>query len=282
MPVGEKESIGSALFMPMEVNGRVIGACSIQSGGRNLYQETQIEFLKALLPYLSIALNNAMYSLRLEKEVKIRIEAQKNLEETNRELEETNRKLEEANRKLEQLSLMDGLTQIGNRRDFEHRVMQLFERSSSEKLNIGILMLDIDNFKKYNDTYGHLEGDEALKAVARVIRRNLERVEGLSARFGGEEFIGACIGLDFKEMEALANQIRSDVFELNIEHRESPLQRLTVSVGVAFADLADSSWKSALMRWADVCLYQAKTGGKNQVVVVKRVEEREEVPNVFP
>ncbi len=121
LPVGEKESIGSALFMPMEVNGRVIGACSIQSGGRNLYQETQIEFLKALLPYLSIALNNAMYSLRLEKEVKIRIEAQKNLEETNRELEETNRKLEEANRKLEQLSLMDGLTQIGNRRDFEHR-----------------------------------------------------------------------------------------------------------------------------------------------------------------
>lgn len=279
--LGEGKTIHSAIFMPMEVDGEVIGVCSIQGGGKHLYQEEHIEFLKELLPYLSIALNNAMYSFRLQKEMEIRKETQRHLEEANRKLEEANRKLEEANRKLERLSLLDGLTQIGNRRDFEHRVMKLFERSSSEKLNIGILMLDIDNFKKYNDTYGHLEGDEALKAVAKVIRRNFERVEGLSARFGGEEFIGACIGLDFKEMEELADRIRRDVFELNIEHRESSLQRLTVSVGVAFADLADSSWKSTLMRWADVCLYRAKNEGKNRVVV-KRVEEREQVPNVFP
>ena len=264
--LGEGKTIHSVIFMPMEVDDEVIGVCSIQGGSKHLYREEHIEFLKELLPYLSIALNNAMYSFRLQKEMETR--------------KETQQYLEEANQKLERLSSLDGLTQIGNRRDFEHRVMALFEHSSSENLNIGILMLDVDNFKKYNDTYGHLEGDEALKAVARVIRRNFERVEGLSARFGGEEFIGACIGLDFKEMEALANQIRSDVFELNIEHRESPLQRLTVSVGVAFADLADSSWKSALMRWADVCLYQAKTGGKNQVVV-KRVEANEEAPNAF-
>lgn len=255
------------------MNGEVIGVCSLQSSGKNLYREEHIAFLKELLPYLSIALNNAMYSLRLQKEMETRMETQRNLEEANR-------KLAKANQKLEHLSLMDGLTQISNRRDFEHRVMELFERSFSEKLSVGIIMLDIDNFKKYNDTYGHLEGDEALKAVAHVIQRDLERVEGLSARFGGEEFIGACIGLDFKAMEELAECIRNDVVELNIEHRESALRRLTVSVGVAFAELTDSSWKSTLMRWADVCLYRAKTGGKNRVVM-KLVEGDEEVPNTL-
>lgn len=272
LTVGEGKDVHSAIFMPMEVDGRVIGVCSLQSGGKDLYREEHIEFLKALLPYLSIAMNNAMHSLQLKKEMEVRLEAQK-------KLEEANRKLEEANRKLERLSLMDGLTRIGNRRDFEARIIELLEDSSARNESVAVIMLDIDNFKKYNDTYGHLQGDEALKNVAQVIRDNLDRVQGLSARFGGEEFIGACAGRDADEVKQLADKIRKDVYDRNIEHRDAELQRLTVSVGIAFAEKADASWKSMLMRWADISLYRAKTEGKNRTVV-KRVEADERIPGM--
>lgn len=254
----------SALYMPLKVEEKFIGACSIQNNQANVYSEKEILFLKELLPYLSIALNNAIRSWTLEKEIQSHLETQE--------------ELKAANSKLERLSSLDGLTQISNRRDFEFRILGLLEESQDNDAEIAVFMFDIDNFKLFNDTYGHLEGDEALKSVAHIVRENLDTVDGLSARFGGEEFIGACTGLTREEVEALGEQIRSDVFDMEIENKMAPLGQLSVSVGIAFSQALDVSHKSSIMRWADISLYQAKNTGKNKVVL-KEVGPDDEAPS---
>lgn len=260
--VGDSDT-QSAIFMPLSLGEQLIGVCSIQDTRENIYTEKDIEFLEELLPYLSIATNNAIRSWTLETEIRSHLDTQ--------------RQLQSANQKLERLSSLDGLTQISNRRDFEFRILGLLHASSERNLNIAVLMFDIDNFKLYNDTYGHLEGDEALKKVAHIVRNNLDKVDGLSARFGGEEFIGACIGLDSNQIAALAEQIRHDVFALAIENKKAPLGQLSVSIGIAVANGLSEEYKSNIMRWADISLYQAKNTGKNKVVV-KEIDSNDEPP----
>lgn len=253
----------SAIYMPLIVDGTVIGVCSIQDLRPCVYEEEHIRFLEQLLPYLSISLNNAVRSDIMEQEIRFRMEAQE--------------ELEDANVKLERLSSLDSLTQINNRRTFENRVLDLIRKTRERAESFAIFMLDIDNFKKYNDTYGHFSGDEMLKIVAREVSENLDRVGGLSARFGGEEFIAACGGLSQEEVMAVGEAIRKSVWEKNIEHEKSELGRLTVSVGISYSDTADVSQKSLLMRWADACLYEAKKTGKNRVVL-RSVEPGEDPP----
>lgn len=119
-----------------------------------------------------------------------------------------------------------------------------------------------------------MEGDEVLKQVARVFRKNMDEESGLSARFGGEEFIGACLGLSLTESEDLGNRIRRDIYNLGIEHGKSETGVVTVSVGVSVALSADEYNKSCMMRVADECLYQAKNTGKNKVII-KRIDNKD-------
>lgn len=257
------EGARSIILLPLNVGNEVIGVLSIQHQQEGLYTEKDLKFLEELVPYLSIALNNAIRSWMLEREIRSHLETQV--------------ELRAANQQLSRLSSLDGLTQISNRRDFEFRIIDLLDAAKENHWPLSVFMFDIDNFKMYNDTYGHLEGDEALKKVAQVIRYNLDQADGISARFGGEEFIGACVGLDAKEIEQLAENIRRDVYELAIENRFAPLRQLSVSVGVAMVWPKESTQKSGIMRWADASLYQAKNTGKNKVVV-KLVQEGEEPP----
>ncbi|MDO5063140.1 MAG: sensor domain-containing diguanylate cyclase [Peptostreptococcaceae bacterium] len=243
----------SVIYMPLQVGNETIGAFSIQNQEEGVYTSKHIEFLEEIQPYLSIALNNAVRSWTLEHEIELH--------------QKTQEALKRANEKLSRLSSLDGLTQISNRRDFEHRMMELLRISQEKKLPIAVYMIDIDNFKIYNDTYGHLEGDEVLKKVAQIVRAKLDQVGGLSARFGGEEFIGASIGSDAEQSIALAEEIRREIFDLAIENRLAPSRQISVSIGVAVSYGLDLSQKSILVRWADVSLYQAKHSGKNKVVL---------------
>ncbi|MDO4799438.1 MAG: sensor domain-containing diguanylate cyclase [Bacillota bacterium] len=250
-------NVHSLVFMPLMIEDKVIGICSLQDVALNVYNEKRVEFLEGLQPYLAIALNNAMRSWHLEREI--------------RSHKKTQAKLEEVNRRLELLSSLDGLTQISNRRDFEMKFIRLIQRAHHAREPVCVFMLDIDNFKLYNDTYGHLEGDEALKQIAQVIRRNLDHCGGLSARFGGEEFIGACRGLDAAAAKRLAERIRQDVYDLKIPNEKAPLKILTISTGVAVSHTVDEGQKSRLMRVADESLYQAKDAGKNCVILKELV-----------
>lgn len=251
-PVGTA-SVRSAVFMPLGIEGEVIGVYSLQDAAINSYTAADLEFLERLKPYLSIALNNAVRSWKLEEEIRTRMGVQE--------------RLEEANRKLQRLSSLDGLTQVSNRRDFEQRILKLLQSASEKRQSVAIFMFDIDHFKEYNDTYGHLKGDEVLKRVAETVRRNLDSVDGLSARFGGEEFIGACAGLSVEENRRLAEKICKEVRELEIEHSATSLGILTLSIGVSVGEGAVLSNKSILMRSADGALYEAKNTGKNRASV---------------
>lgn len=259
-----KDATESAIFTPLMVGDEVVAVCSLQHHTANAYDASHRSFLEELIPYLAIAVNNANKSTELENEINSH--------------KKTHEHLMSANARLEMLSAIDGLTQILNRRDFETRVLSMLEESVRTEKPITILMFDLDYFKTFNDTYGHLEGDEALKSVARIIRRRLDEVNGLSARFGGEEFVAACLGLNEEESIRLANNIREDLYCQNIRHDKSPIGRLTISIGIAISTDNAQVAKSDIMRWADISLYKAKNTGKNKAVV-KMVVEGEEIPS---
>lgn len=242
----------SAVYLPLVVNQNVIGVYTLQHRGKNVYND-KLEFLEDLSPYMSIALNNAIRSWTLEKEIESHIVTQN--------------KLKEANYNLEKLSLVDSLTHISSRRYFEKKILDMLKDSEEKQATLTMLMIDIDDFKIYNDTYGHLEGDKALQAVASVFRREMEKVGGLSARFGGEEFVGACFNLSLEESAELGEAIRQGVFDLKMENRRTECGRLTVSIGLAFGIGLTRNDKSAMMRTADNMLYKAKSRGKNKMMI---------------
>lgn len=242
----------SAVYLPLLVEDRVIGVYTLQHRDRGVYRD-KLDFLQDLGPYVAIALNNAMKSWSLEKEIESHIVTQ--------------HKLQSANRSLEKISQRDGLTHINSRRFFEKKIMEMLAQAGEEGKSLTTLMIDIDDFKLYNDSYGHLEGDKALIAVARVFKVEMEKMGGLSARFGGEEFVGACQGLSYEQSYELAERIRRGVFELNIDHRASKFGRLSVSVGLSFGTAISVDDKSSLLKLADEMLYKAKRDGKNQVAI---------------
>jgi diguanylate cyclase (GGDEF)-like protein len=180
---------------------------------------------------------------------------------------ERTRQLEEANRGLERLSLLDPLTGIANRRHFE-RVLE-FERKRSDRTgaSLGLLMIDIDNFKAYNDELGHVAGDACLKMVVEALAGAMRGAGDLLARYGGEEFAVVMPGADLEGALSLAERLRLRVEELEIPGpAPSDSRRVTISVGVAATPDARGTSAEALVAAADRALYEAKQAGRNRVV----------------
>lgn len=247
------DEIKAGIFIPLRIGEQLVGVMAVKSKEKGTYNYDHIMLLEGLVPYLSIALNNAIYSEKLEREIKAHLETQA--------------ELRKANDKLEALSSMDGLTRISNRRDFETKIRKLISNADEKNESVAVIMVDIDNFKLYNDNYGHLAGDEALKVVAQVIRENLDRVDGLSARFGGEEFVCACSGLSLEQITELAEKLCKDVYAKGIEHIKVKTGIMSISVGVAITKNCNVNRKSELMKQADISLYEAKNTGKNRAIV---------------
>lgn len=258
----DEEGMKSALFIPLSIGDKVIGAYSVQSRHEKSYSQDTLLFLRELRPYLVIALNNAIHSQKLQNEII------KN--------KETQAKLKKANDMLSKIAGLDALTQISNRREFTEKFHELRKRAAELSQTISVFMFDIDDFKKYNDTYGHFEGDEALKKAARIINSNIIARGGIAARFGGEEFISACIGLTANENFELGDKIRTEIFSLGIENIDTKLGILSISVGIAIAKPGVIITKSEIMSLADEMLYEAKKTGKNKVVIRTFNNEKDE------
>ncbi|MCA1743706.1 MAG: diguanylate cyclase [Desulfonatronovibrio sp.] len=168
---------------------------------------------------------------------------------------------------LEKLSMYDGLTDIPNRRFFEESLEREWRRSKRLSKPLSILMMDIDNFKPYNDNYGHGAGDDCLRSVARTLKNTLVRPTDLIARYGGEEFVALLPDTDHQGALHVAQELCSAVQNLAIKHDYSPTASVvTMSVGAA-AYSSDNSVESRekLLKMADQALYQAKENGRNQV-----------------
>lgn len=189
------------------------------------------------------------------------------LMEKNRELDRANKELEEKRNELLQLSRTDGLTGLINRRHFEERLESEFARSERYRAPLSCFLLDIDHFKKVNDTWGHPFGDVVLREVAGVARRALRDVDVL-ARYGGEELVALLPETSPEEAWRAAERVRMGVeaMRLTAQTEEGPTTvRCTASIGVSTFPSESVGTAEALVQAADDCLYAAKEGGRNQV-----------------
>ena len=178
------------------------------------------------------------------------------------------RDMNRLNRKLEDMSNQDGLTGIPNRRRMDYLLEQEWRRAIRDRSAIGALMIDIDYFKPYNDTYGHGAGDECLKEVAVLLHSAVNRPADLVARYGGEEFLALLPQIDLPGLETVGEKMRRIISDQKIIHGTSATaDHVTISLGgvVMNAPEAGSSWKE-MLDMADQMLYKAKQAGRNRVV----------------
>ena len=188
-------------------------------------------------------------------------------DEAYRALHESQRKLIEINHELQKLTNVDGLTGLSNRRYFNDYSGPQWKLAIRENAPISILMIDVDNFKKYNDTYGHLAGDEVLKSVGAAMLRSFVRPTDLPARFGGEEFVVLLPATPREALTTLGDRVRANVEELKIPHAASGVcGHVTISVGGAATIPKPEDTLPGLIEAADQALYEAKKSGKNRVV----------------
>lgn len=175
--------------------------------------------------------------------------------------------LEKANAGLKTMALRDGLTDLANRRAFNETLEEELHRARRDRKPVSLIMLDVDFFKKFNDNYGHVAGDECLRAVARAVGGSVGRGEDLAARYGGEEFAVIMPGTDTVGALRVAEAVRAAVMALGIPHAAGAIDVVTVSVGVAtvYPGTEREADSSALIRKADALLYQAKSTGRNRV-----------------
>ena len=184
----------------------------------------------------------------------------------------TNYKLEKLNKELEELSNRDPMTKAYNRRYFADISKKMLNLSVRNKKNISLIILDIDHFKKINDTYGHSVGDDVIILLAKTLESCI-RESDISARFGGEEFVILFNNCDLEYTYKLAEGIRKIIERLEVTTDEGKL-KFTVSIGVAQYDtLEDNMSIENTLKRADDCLYDAKKNGRNQVVKHNVVRE---------
>ncbi|MEW9701488.1 diguanylate cyclase [Paenibacillus sp. SI8] len=182
------------------------------------------------------------------------------------ELAQTNGMLEALNGQLREWSITDGLTNIYNRRHLDNELIQQFAKCQAEKAPIALLLIDIDYFKLYNDTYGHQQGDQCLREVARALTSTLLTSRGLLARYGGEEFGVLLFGSHETDLVAIAQALCDAVKRLNIPHTGSKAADcVTVSIGGDSVIPEQGMKADELVALADKHLYEAKTRGRNQV-----------------
>ncbi len=201
-------------------------------------------------------------------ELRARVRSALRLKEEMDQRKARERELEALTRKLEQLSNQDGLTGVPNRRCFEEVFRKEWLRSRRDGTPLSALMIDIDCFKNYNDTYGHLQGDLCLREVAGCIMAALKRPGDFAARYGGEEFVALLPGTDLAGALSIAGIIRSNVRAAAIAHASSTVADIvTVSIGISGAVPNMDLEPAALLAASDAALYQAKTSGRNRVEV---------------
>lgn len=170
---------------------------------------------------------------------------------------------------LHQISTIDGLTGIANRRHFDTFLHQEWQRAQRSDHAISVIFIDIDHFKEFNDHYGHVAGDDTLRAIAEALTRVVHRASDLVARYGGEEFVCVLPGTDLEGAELVAERIQKEIRDLDIAHEHSTRSgRVTASFGVASSKPAHGgSSCEALLAQADGQLYRAKRQGRDQVAV---------------
>ncbi|CAK0762720.1 hypothetical protein CCP3SC15_2920004 [Gammaproteobacteria bacterium] len=167
---------------------------------------------------------------------------------------------------MRRFAVIDGLTGITNRRGFEEAFDREWRRSRRNRSQLSLIVADIDHFKAYNDHYGHVAGDECLRAVTGVFRGRMNHPGDLVARYGGEELVCLLPDTDSATARQVAQSILTDLVTLAVRHEASPVAPVvTVSAGIATAVADAATDRNDLLALADCRLYEAKNSGRNRV-----------------
>ena len=211
--------------------------------------------------FASITIAVALYGLRAAL-------LQSKYLRSQQDLASSSRALVDAVDRLQDISIRDGLTGIYNRRHFDDVLLSEWKRSIRTQKPLSLLLIDVDNFKKLNDRYGHPEGDECLRKIAEQLSKILRRSTDTLARYGGEEFVAILPETTRESAQSIADAMRISVEELKIKNEVSKAARVvTVSIGVCSENAMLSRPAEELLNAADAALYRAKKQGRNRVQV---------------
>lgn len=210
---------------------------------------------------LSVELSDELVQLNSDLETKV--------EQRTMQIQQSNRQLEELNDKLKKMALVDGLTNIPNRRQFDEYFEEQYNICSTENRSLSLLFLDIDYFKKYNDYYGHQKGDECLKMVAKELNDHVtELPEGIVSRYGGEEFVCVLPSTTEGNPELFAQELNHRIEHLQLPHEKSLVSNyVTVSIGLTTVIPSTTIERKDIIKQADHALYQAKVAGRNRIAI---------------
>jgi diguanylate cyclase (GGDEF)-like protein len=244
MGAGEAAHTPVSLTVPIRSRGEVLGVLQLESATEDVFTPATVLAFEAFADQIGGAIRFASLTGQLETKT--------------RALEEANAHLARAIETLHLISTRDGLTGVPNRRHFDETLAREWRRAARSQRPLSLLMLDIDYFKRLNDTAGHQAGDDCLRAVATMLSESLQRAGDVVARYGGEEFAVLLPETDKADAQHLAERLRA---------RVDAAGSITVSIGVAtVVPPADASGCETLVRNADSALYEAKRAGRNRVV----------------
>ncbi|WP_151951312.1 GGDEF domain-containing response regulator [Aliarcobacter butzleri] len=216
--------------------------------GRTSQEDEEYGLNLGAIDYITKPFNNVIVKLRIKNYLNLKIK----------------------NDMLEKLSMYDGLTNIRNRRFFDETFEKTFNEIKRDKKSLAVLMIDIDFFKPYNDNYGHGQGDETLRKVAKALEKTIKRASDFVARYGGEEFVILLKDINKDGVEAVANNLLNAVRELKITHEFSKIENyVTVSIGVSYYNSSSDITKLELLLKADETLYSVKNSGRNNFAILE-------------
>lgn len=230
-------------------------------------EDLQLAFAAGAIDYINKPPNKIELLARVSSVLKLKYEMDRR-KAREKELLEVTRQLTEANQMLQRLSFLDGLMGIANRRYFDEFLDLEWKRARRTRSPLSLILIDIDFFKAYNDTYGHPGGDNCLKQVASVLRSGARRARDLIARYGGEEFAIVLPDTPIEGATSVAEALRAGVEALGIAHAHSQISdHVTISVGLATTVPSQNTTPADLITVADQALYQAKKEGRNRIRV---------------
>ncbi len=227
---------GTWILVPIRVGDRLWGSLSLNRRDPNsVWKDVERDLAATIAQQLAIAIQQG----------------------------ELYQQLRNANHRLAQLATTDELTQVANRRSFDQMLRQEWRRMARARLPLSLIMLDIDYFKQYNDSYGHLAGDRCLAAVAQAIDQAANRPGDLVARYGGEEFAVILPETPLEAATYMAGRISAAIHALHLPHPRSPFGQISISLGVACTHPQGDPQPEPLIAAADAALYRAKASGRN-------------------